>query len=346
MESYQKKYCKNNENRKILFDFIGMKTINEEIYEKKGKINNIKSKNEVINQRIDINSTLKQAFDCLFNGKNDIFIENYKKLESIKDNLYNSTKYSYSKAHNYNEFVIPNNNSTDNKEVSSNTLLCNKCYENPYLINFIISNSKGIYLSHPFKKSLCDYHFYLSSFKHYHSSICMTDPEYAELINYTTSVTNFYNSNGYSSLFIETSREINNKHHFVIECFPIKRELISETKEIFKKSLSEAIDSDRRDNKVLIDTYSWKGNIKKIINSNFPFVSVNFNNEGGYLHIIEQPLSIFNDDSYIKENLIAVIDDVTIFDIKSKEKKSIEEVIEKVILYKKDYLKYDWVYKK
>ena len=89
----------------------------------------------------------------------------------------------------------------------------------------------------------------------------------------------------------------------------------------------------------MVDTVPYKGNLTKILNEKFSYVNVDFNAQGGFLHIIEDT-SKFS-QIFLKEIFCPILKKET-YEIKYPGKLSFRELVEVVDGYKRDFSYYDW----
>jgi len=141
-----------------------------------------------------------------------------------------------------------------------------------------------------------------------------------------------------STIFIEFARHIEKHGHFEIECIPIKSRYIDDAKMYFKKAFSEN-DSEWTSNKNLVDTTTFKGNLSKIINEKFSYVNVDFNAQGGFLHVIEDDRKF--SQNFLREIFCPLLKK-EVHEIKYPKKLSQRELIETVDRYKVDFKYFDW----
>ena len=152
------------------------------------------------------------------------------------------------------------------------------------------------------------------------------------------SIVAFNLSKNFATVFIEFSQHVNNHQHMEIECIPIKSKLLEDAKLYFKKAFMEQ-DYEWTTNKKLIDTTPHRGNLTKYLNSNFSYVHVDFNAQGGFLHIIED-VSKFS-QVFLKEIFCPLLKKES-FEIKYPDKISPKELFDIIDKYKDEFGYYDW----
>lgn len=178
----------------------------------------------------------------------------------------------------------------------------------------------------------------LSTKEHMNSFAAVEEDIYNEIRNYMKSIVSFNISKNLATVFIEYSQHVNSHQHMEIECIPIKSRYLEDAKLYFKKAFLEQ-DYEWTTNKKLIDTTPQKGNLTKIINANFSYVHVDFNAQGGFLHIIEDT-SKFS-QIFLKEIFCPLLKKES-FEIKYPPKLSPKELIDTIDNYKHEFAYYDW----
>lgn len=216
---------------------------------------------------------------------------------------------------------------------------CNKCFNPNLHLDKIVSESSMVYLSYPYiSGSMTKHHFIISTKGHINSLAGCDEDVFQEIRNYMKSIVAFNIEKNHSTVFIEFSRHVNDCQHMEIECIPIKSKYLNDAKMYFKKALLDQ-DNEWSTNKKIIDTTEHKGNLTKIINGNFSYTHVDFNANGGYLHLIDD---IRRFSSLFLREIFAPLLKKEVFEIKYPEKLSPKELIDIVESYKKDFNYYDW----
>lgn len=326
------------ENKQMMYDFLGKKLENKEkTFTKNDLTEKVDTKSKEYYFSFD--KTIKDAFEFLIEGNITMFNSLYDKLELNKNNkILNNISTEFGEmTHKFEDFVIPECDFNNVK------FKCKFCYSknNFDLVNSLISNSANIYVSYPYiTGSITDHHYTISSFEHINSSASLPDNIYEELKKYKDCITNFNKERGYSTVFLEFSKDTN--YHFIIDAIPIKEEFLDEVMLMYEKAFTEQ-DIEWSENKQIIETFKEKGDLRKFINKNFSYVNVDFNSMGGYLHVISD-MSKFS-SLFLKEILCTCLD-LTIFDLKTNIRLNQIEINKRVEDIKGKYLKYDWVYNK
>lgn len=168
------------------------------------------------------------------------------------------------------------------EEVMSN---CKLCLNNPnFKKHLLVAVGINTYLSVPPHQSLCDGHCLIIPIEHVSCSMHMDENVWSEVKIFQKGLSKMFSDNNMDIIFTECYTSAAKKSHMYIECIPIPKDEGSMAPMYFKKAILES-DAEWADNKKLIDTRQ-KG-LKKSIPVGLPYFFVDFNNEGGYAHIIE-----------------------------------------------------------
>ena len=216
---------------------------------------------------------------------------------------------------------------------------CTKCIAGKLNENSIISESDDVYLAYPyFSGSITDFHLILSTKEHINSSAGVDEEVYDQIRNYMKSIVTFNLNKKMSTVFLEYAQSYSKMGHFEIEAIPIKEKYLDEMKMYYKKAFLDE-DEEWSENKKIIDTTSVKGNLSKILNEKFSYVSVDFNAQGGFLHIVQDERS-FSAIS-LKEILSPMLKK-QVHEIKYPKKISLNELFQVRENYKKCFEQVDW----
>jgi len=181
-------------------------------------------------------------------------------------------------------------------------------------------------------------HLILSTKEHSNSMAGLEENVYIELRNYMKSIVSMNAKNDKMTIFLEHALHSDEISHFSIDCIPLKFSLLDDLRIFFKKALSEQ-DTEWSSNKKIIDTTKYKGNMTKILSDKFSYVHVDFNAQGGFLHVIDDERLFSN--TFLKE-ILAPFLKKDISEIKYPKRLSQKELIEKVEEYKNEFDYYDW----
>jgi len=162
---------------------------------------------------------------------------------------------------------------------------CHLCVNNSQCKQLlIVAMGINTYLAVPSCQSLSNYHCLIVPFEHTVCSLQMDENVWSEVKIFQKGLTRMFSDNNMDSIFTECYSNPGRKAHMCIECIPLPLEEGGLAPMYFKKAILES-DVEWSDNKRLIDTKS-KG-IRNSVPLGLPYFSVDFNNEGGFAHVIE-----------------------------------------------------------
>lgn len=168
------------------------------------------------------------------------------------------------------------------EEVMSN---CKLCLNSPnFNKHLLVAVGINTYLSVPPHQSLCDGHCLIIPIEHVSCSMHMDENVWSEVKVFQKGLSKMFSDNNMDIIFTECYTSTARRSHMYIDCIPIPKDEGSMAPMYFKKAILES-DAEWTDNKKLIDTHQ-KG-LKKSIPVGLPYFFVDFNNEGGFAHIIE-----------------------------------------------------------
>ena len=150
--------------------------------------------------------------------------------------------------------------------------------------HLIVAMGINTYLAVPSCQSLSDYHCMIVPFEHTACSLQMDENVWSEVKIFQKGLTKMFFDKNMDSVFTESYSNPARKAHMCIECVPLPGEEGGLAPMYFKKAILES-DAEWSENKRLIDTRS-KG-VRNSIPLGLPYFSVDFNNEGGFAHVIE-----------------------------------------------------------
>ena len=178
---------------------------------------------------------------------------------------------------------------TANRRMQEIISSCKLCLSNPHFNkNVLVSLGMNTYLSVPAHQSLCDGHCLIVPLEHVTCSMNMDENVWSEVKIFQKGLSRMFADNNMDTIFTECYTSTSRRSHMYIECIPIHKEQGSVAPMYFKKAILES-DAEWTDNKKLIDT-RLKG-LKRSIPVGLPYFFVDFNNEGGFAHIVEEASS-------------------------------------------------------
>lgn len=162
---------------------------------------------------------------------------------------------------------------------------CKFCINsNHFKKHLLIAMGINTYLSVPSYQSLTDGHCLIVPCEHTPCSLQMDENVLSEVKIFQKGLTRMFSDYGKDVVFTECYTSSTRRAHMFIDCIPISKEEGSMAPMYFKKAILES-DREWAQNKKLIDTRQ-----KGLVNSiplGLPYFFVDFNNEGGFAHVIE-----------------------------------------------------------
>jgi hypothetical protein len=174
---------------------------------------------------------------------------------------------------------------TESRRVEDMMDKCKFCLNTPnFNKHVLIAMGINVYLSVPPYQSLCDGHCLIIPLEHVKCSMHMDENVWSEVKIFQKGLSKMFTDNNMDVIFTECYSSTARRSHMYIDCIPIPKKEGSMAPMYFKKAILES-DVEWSDNKKLIDTRQ-KG-LKKSIPVGLPYFYVDFNNEGGFAHVIE-----------------------------------------------------------
>ena len=182
---------------------------------------------------------------------------------------------------------------------------CNLCINGShYKKHLLVAMGMNTYLSVPSYQSLTEGHCLLVPIEHTTCSLQMDENVWSEISIFKKGLTKMFSCYDMDVIFSECYTSSNKMSHMYIDCIPIPKEEGSLAPMYFKKAILES-DTEWAQNKKLVDTRQ-KG-LRNSIPRGLPYFFVDFNNEGGFAHVIEDS-SLF--PHYFAKEIIGGIIDV------------------------------------
>ena len=150
--------------------------------------------------------------------------------------------------------------------------------------HLVVAMGINTYLAVPGHQSLTTDHCIIVPIEHTACSLQMDENVWSEVKVFQKGLTRMFSDHDKDVIFTECYSSPARKAHMYIDCIPLPREEGSLAPMYFKKAILES-DSEWAQNKRLIDTRS-KG-LQNSVPLGLPYFFVDFNNEGGFAHVIE-----------------------------------------------------------
>lgn len=226
---------------------------------------------------------------------------------------------------------------SENRKMDEILDRCKFCFNSSYhREHLLIAVGINIYLCVPSHQSLTDGHCLLVPVEHVTSSLQLDENVWNELKIFQKGLTRMFSDFDMDVIFTECCTSSTKRSHMCIECIPVPKEEGSMAPMYFKKAIQES-DCEWAQNKKLIDTRQ-KG-VKNSIPLGLPYFYVDFNNEGGFAHVIEDP-SLFP-NYFAKEVIGGLIDAEPRLWLKPQHE-DIEQQKKKKSKLKDMWIPYDW----
>lgn len=150
--------------------------------------------------------------------------------------------------------------------------------------HLMIAMGINTYISVPPYQSLTENHCLILPLEHTACSLQMDENVWSEVKLFQKGITRMFRDNNMDVIFTECYTNPTKKLHMYIDCIPIPKNEGSVAPMYFKKAILES-DTEWAQNKKLIDTRQKR--LKNSIPLGLPYFFVDFNNEGGFAHVIE-----------------------------------------------------------
>lgn len=165
---------------------------------------------------------------------------------------------------------------------------CFYCFENPKRPrHLVVSIANFTYLMLPPQQPVVPGHCCIVTMQHESSTRTVDDNVWEEIRNFKKCLIMLFAKQEKDLVFLETVKGLaQQRHHCLIECLPLPREVANDAPLYFKKAIDEAEDEWSQHNaKKLIDT-SVKG-LRASIPKDFPYFHVEFGLNKGFVHVID-----------------------------------------------------------
>ncbi|KAM7256173.1 hypothetical protein ACFE04_011914 [Oxalis oulophora] len=218
---------------------------------------------------------------------------------------------------------------------------CILCFENPKRPkHLVVSIGNFSYLMLPQYQSIVPGHCCILPLQHESATRNVDNDVWDEIRNFKKCLIMMFGKQDKELVFLETAMGLaQQRHHCLIECIPLPKEIAKQAPVYFKKAIDEAEDEWSQHNaKKLIDT-SEKG-LRGSIPKNFPYFHVEFGLNRGFVHVIDDE-SQFN--SSLGLNVIRGMLELAEEDMyRRRRQESVEAQRQAVISFAKDWEPFDW----
>lgn len=217
---------------------------------------------------------------------------------------------------------------------------CKFCLDSPeFAKHLIIAIGLKVYLTLPVNQSLTDGHCLIVPIMHYTAGTMVDEDIWSEVQIFKKGLTKMFEEMGKDILFMEMNRNLRRKHHMMIECVPVDKEIGDMAPIYFKKAIQES-DSEWAQNKKLIDTRNKS--LRSSVPKGLPYFAVEFGLDGGFAHVIE------NEDlipHYFGKEIVGGMLELEPFIWKKPRKENFQTQKKKVLQFAEWWKPFDWTQK-
>lgn len=229
---------------------------------------------------------------------------------------------------------------TESRRMEETMDTCKLCLSNSsFKEHLLIAIGINVYLSVPPYQSLAIGHCLIAPLEHLACSLHMDENVWSEVKIFQKGLAKMFSDDNMDVIFTECYTSTTKRSHMYIDCIPIPKDEGSMAPMYFKKAILES-DAEWAHNKKLLDTRQ-KG-LRKCVPVGLPYFFVDFNNEGGFAHVIEES-SLFP-HYFAKEVIGGLIDAEPRLWLKPHNE-SFEQQREKALRIKDMWKPYNWTEK-
>lgn len=223
----------------------------------------------------------------------------------------------------------------EHKKMASSLEKCRFCFGNVPK-HLIIAIGTKVYLSLPNNKSLTEGHCLIVPMQHVASGTTLDEDVWSEVQVFRRTLTKMFADRDEDVVFMETCMRLKQFPHMCIECVPMDKEVGDLAPIYFKKAIQES-ESEWSQNKKVINL-SQK-DIRHSVPKGFPYFAVDFGNEGGFAHVIEDEARF---PYYFGKEIIGGMVDADHRLWKRPPKENFDEQRRKVLKFAEMWKPYDW----
>uniref|UniRef100_A0A8C9YHJ8 CWF19 like cell cycle control factor 2 n=1 Tax=Sander lucioperca TaxID=283035 RepID=A0A8C9YHJ8_SANLU len=154
----------------------------------------------------------------------------------------------------------------------------------PYHYCMCLPSCIQVYLSLPAGVSMTEGHCHICPLQHHCSATGLDEDVWSEMQLFRRTLVRMFESQELDCVFMETHMNPRKRHHLVLECIPLPRELGDMAPIYFKKAIMEC-DEEWAMNKKVVDLSSK--DIRHAVPRGLPYFAVDFGLQGGFAHVIE-----------------------------------------------------------
>ena len=175
---------------------------------------------------------------------------------------------------------------TESRKMEEMLDKCKYCVDSTcFPKHLLVAMGINTYLCAPPHQSLTEGHCMIVPLHHSPCFLQLDENVVSEIKIFQKGLTKMFSDNNMDAMFTECYTSSSRKSHMYIECIPVPKSEGSMAPMYFKKAILES-DAEWAQNKKLIDTRSKE--LRKVIPLGLPYFFVDFNNQGGFAHVIEE----------------------------------------------------------
>ncbi|XP_078102467.1 CWF19-like protein 2 [Sander vitreus] len=173
----------------------------------------------------------------------------------------------------------------ENRRLAASMEKCQRCFSSQELQkHLIVAIGSKVYLSLPAGMSMTEGHCHICPLQHHCSATGLDEDVWSEMQLFRRTLVRMFESQELDCVFMETHMNPRKRHHLVLECIPLPRELGDMAPIYFKKAIMEC-DEEWAMNKKVVDLSSK--DIRHAVPRGLPYFAVDFGLQGGFAHVIE-----------------------------------------------------------
>uniref|UniRef100_A0A672FEF7 CWF19-like protein 2 n=1 Tax=Salarias fasciatus TaxID=181472 RepID=A0A672FEF7_SALFA len=173
----------------------------------------------------------------------------------------------------------------ESRRLAASMEKCQHCFSSSELQkHLIVAIGSKVYLSLPAGVSMTEGHCLICPLQHHCSATGLDEDVWSEMQLFRRTLVRMFESQELDCVFMETHMNPRRRHHMVLECIPLPKELGDMAPIYFKKAIMEC-DEEWAMNKKVVDLSSK--DIRKAVPRGLPYFAVDFGLQGGYAHVIE-----------------------------------------------------------
>ncbi|KAI6176796.1 hypothetical protein M3Y97_00837600 [Aphelenchoides bicaudatus] len=222
----------------------------------------------------------------------------------------------------------------EHKQLERTLANCQLCLERSDKLATVALGFKTYLTVVPWK-GLDDFHCRIIPSEHCVSTVNLDEDVHAEMRLWRKGLVAMFEKEDEDCVFIETSKVEGGKQHMTVECIPLPRESGDLLPIYFK--LSRA--SETLLHKKMFKLSDTRDGVRSLIPKGFSYIAVDFGNQPGYAHVIEEPEKF---QSYFGQEVVAGVLDLDHKTYRNVDMESKQELKDKRDKFKERWANFDW----